>query len=65
MKITFQGEKTETRAANTADFLAERGVSAKESVIELNGGILIGEDALASPLEEDAAINAYRIVAGG
>ena len=65
MKIKYQGKETETDAANVAAFLAAQGVDAAEAVVELDGEIVAGDAVAATSLHEGAALNAFRIVAGG
>ena len=65
MQIIYQGKSTETDATTVGGFLASVGVAAGEAVVECNGEIVGAADADATPLEEGAELNAYRIVAGG
>lgn len=66
MKIIYQGAETSTDAANVAAFLAERGVDAASVVVEFQGCVLAGDAALsAATLAEGAALNVFRICAGG
>lgn len=65
MKITYQGQETETEPTTLAAFLTARGVNIPESVVECDGEILIGARALAAPLAANAVLNVFRIVAGG
>jgi len=65
MKIKYQGKETETDADTVATFLTTQGVKPAEAVVEYKGDILSGEAALATPLEDGAELNVFRIVAGG
>ena len=65
MKIKYQGKESETDADTVAAFLTTQGVKPSEAVIEYKGDILAGEAALATPLEDGAELNVYKIVAGG
>lgn len=65
MKLTYQGEETEAAPSTVAEFLQARGVTITESVVELNGEILTGDDALSTALAENDVVNAFHIVAGG
>ena len=65
MTIKYQDKETTTDATTVAAFLESLGVKTSEIVAEYKGEILSGAAALASPLEEGAELNAFRIVAGG
>lgn len=65
MKIIFQGKDAETSAVHVAAFLAEKGIAVGEAVIELDGEIVSAAAAASTPLHQGAALNAFRIVAGG
>ena len=65
MKIKYQGNDAETDATTVMAFLESRGVKTGEIVAEYEGGILSGKTAFATPLEEGAELNVFRIVAGG
>ena len=65
MKIKYQGKESETVADTVAAFLTTQGVKPAEAVVEYKGDILSGEVALATPLEDGAELNVFRIVAGG
>ena len=65
MKITYQGNETETSAATVAAYLNEVGIAAKGSIVELDGAILAAAAAAITSLHEGAELNVYRIVAGG
>ena len=65
MKIRYQGKETETGADTVAAFLADNGVNVAEAVVELDGEIVAGDALAATSLHEGAALNAFRIVAGG
>lgn len=65
MTIVYQGKKTETTAANVAEFLASAGVG-PSAVVEYNGEILSSRDeAAGAALAEGAELNAFQIVSGG
>ena len=65
MKVTYQGKETEAAPSTIAEFLEAQGVNIKESVVECNGEILAGGDALSTALAENDTIDAFHIVAGG
>ena len=65
MKITYQGNETETSAATVAAYLNEVGIAAKGSIVELDGAIIAADAAAATSLREGAELNVYKIVAGG
>ena len=65
MKITYQGNETETSAATVAAYLNEVGIDAKGSIVELDGAIIAADAAATTSLREGAELNVYKIVAGG
>lgn len=65
MKIRYQGNETQTDAANVAEFLSSQGVKPTEAVVELDGEIVAADAVAATPLREGAEVNVFRIVAGG
>ena len=66
MTIVYQGEQVETGAANVADFLAERGVDPEKALVEFAGEVYApGADLKAVALADGAALDVFRIVAGG
>lgn len=65
MQIIYQGKSLETSAAFLAAFLAEKGISPANAVVEYRGEILDPGALEAARLEEGAEINVYRIVSGG
>lgn len=65
MKIVYQGTAEETTALTVGAFLADKGIAAGTAVVEYQGAIHAPGDSLDLPLEEGAALNAFRIVAGG
>ncbi|MBR1587883.1 MAG: thiamine biosynthesis protein ThiS [Kiritimatiellae bacterium] len=65
MRITYQGTAEETSAPTVGAFLEGKGVAAGTAVVEYQGEIRAPGDSLDMPLVEGAALNAFRIVAGG
>ncbi|MCR5413800.1 MAG: hypothetical protein K6F50_03610 [Kiritimatiellae bacterium] len=65
MTVVFQGERVDTDDATVGEFLAGRGISVSGCMIEYKGEILSADVALSVPLEAGAALDAYRICAGG
>ena len=64
MKINYQGKTEETSVATVAEFLDEKGVAAN-AVVEYRGEVLDASSLAATPLEDGAELNVYRIVSGG
>lgn len=65
MKIVYQGTTEETDAPTVGAFLEGKGVAAGTAVVEYQGEIHAPGDCLDIPLADGAALNAFRIVAGG
>ncbi len=66
MKIIFQGLEKATTAQTVAGFLAEEKINTQGVVLELNGEIhRPGQNLEELKLHEGAALNLFRIVAGG
>ncbi|MBR5548352.1 MAG: hypothetical protein IKU71_01350 [Kiritimatiellae bacterium] len=64
MTIIYQGKSTETFASTVAAFLKTKG-DTTNAVIEYKGEILDATVLGATPLEDGADLNVYRIVSGG
>ena len=66
MKIVYQGAEVETSAVNVAEFLAERGVNAATALVEFGGEVYApGADLRPLALTDGAALDVFRMVAGG
>ena len=65
VKIVYQGKETETSPTSVGGFLASIGVAVDKVIIEYKGDILSAAAAAATPLEEGAELNAFKVVAGG
>lgn len=66
MKIVYQGKDVETSADTVAEFLAEKGVDAKKAIVEYAGEVHApGADISGLKLEEGAALDVFRLAAGG
>jgi len=65
MTIVYQGTAEETNAPTVGAFLAGKGVAEGTAVVEFQGMIHAPGDSLDIPLADGAALNAFRIVAGG
>ena len=66
MKITYQGQSVETDAKTVAEFLAERSVDPAKAIVEYSGEVYAPESDLgALPLEDGAALDVFKLTAGG
>ena len=66
MRILYQGEAVETAAATVADFLSERGIVPAAALVEYAGEVYApGADLAALALRPDAALDVFRLAAGG
>ena len=65
MKIVYQGTAEETDASTVAAFLEGKGVATGMAVVEYQGEIHAPGDSLDIQIVDGAALNAFRIVAGG
>lgn len=65
MKITFQNEEIKTAATTLGALLAEQGVDADHTVVEINGEAIPPGEGAARPLIDGDIVSLFRIVAGG
>ncbi len=66
MKISWQGNLTETNAATVAEFLEREGVDASGAVVEWNERMFApGDDLRDVALEDGGTLSAFKVVAGG
>ena len=66
MKIIYQGQVVETDAKTVAEFLAERSVDPAKAIVEYSGEVYApGSDLGALPLGDDAALDVFKLTAGG
>lgn len=66
MKIVYQGQEAETDATSVAGFLAERGVKAAQAIVEYAGEVYApGSDLAALELKPGAALDVFKLTAGG
>ena len=66
MKIVYQGRETETDLESVAAFLAERGVAAAQAIVEYAGEVYApGSDLAALELKPGAALDVFKLTAGG
>ena len=66
MKVVYQGSEAETGATSVAGFLAERGVDAARAIVEYAGEVYApGSDLAALELKPGAALDVFKLTAGG
>ena len=66
MKIVYQGRDTETACGTVAEFLAEKGVDLSKAIVEFMGEVYApGADLGKAALSEGAALDVFRLAAGG
>ena len=66
MKVVYQGQDVETDQTSVAEFLAERGVDAAQAIVEYAGEVYSpGADLATVPLQPGAALDVFRLTAGG
>ena len=66
MKIVYQGQEAETDAASVAGFLAERSVDCAKAIVEYAGEVYApGSDLAALELKPGAALDVFKLTAGG
>ncbi len=66
LNIVYQGQNVETDQTTLAGFLETRGVDAARAIVECAGEIYApGADLAGVPLVEQAAIDVFRVTAGG
>ena len=66
MRIVYRGAPAETEARTVAEFLAERGLDVSRAIVEYDGGVHPpGADLSSLPLRDGAALDVFRLTAGG
>ena len=66
MKIKYQGEPVDTTAKTVAEFLSARGVDTAKAIVEYGGEVYApGTDLSALALVDGAALDVFKITAGG
>ena len=66
MKIVYQGTEVETGQTSVAGFLAERHVDVAKAIVEYAGEVYApGTDLAALELKPGAALNVFKLTAGG
>jgi len=66
MTITYRGAPVETEARTVAEFLAERGLDPARAIVEYDGEVYPpGADLSSLPLRDGAALDVFRLTAGG
>ena len=66
MKIVYQGQESETGATSVAGFLAERSVDCAQAIVEYAGEVYApGSDLAALELKPGAALDVFKLTAGG
>ena len=66
MKIVYQGTEVETGQTSVAGFLAERRGDAAKAIVEYAGEVYApGTDLAALELKPGAALDVFKLTAGG
>lgn len=66
MKIVYQGTEVETEETSVAGFLAERQVDVAKAIVEYAGEVYApGADLAALALKSGAALDVFKLTAGG
>lgn len=66
MNVVYQGHEVETGQTTVAGFLAERRIDAARAIVEYDGEVHApGADLAQLPLRAGAALDVFKLTAGG